>query len=104
MSINIRVVSIKTLCFERLEKDEVTKNPQKTVINYVWAKQFFKKKGRGDGEFPGGPVVRTQHFHCCDLASIPGPGTKVLHSDPASHVVQPQKKKIILKERKHFNL
>ena len=28
-------------------------------------------------EFPGGPVVRTQHFHCCDTGSIPGQGTKI---------------------------
>ena len=35
--------------------------------------------------------LRTQHFHCCDLGSIPGQGTKALHSDPASYVVQPKK-------------
>ena len=23
-------------------------------------------------EFPGGPVDRTWHFHCCGLGSIPG--------------------------------
>ena len=28
-------------------------------------------------EFPGGPVVRTQCFHCCGLGSIPGRGTKI---------------------------
>ena len=28
-------------------------------------------------EFPGGPVVRTQHFHSCDTGSIPGQGTKI---------------------------
>ena len=27
-------------------------------------------------EYPGGPVVRTQGFHCCGLGSIPGQGTK----------------------------
>ena len=30
-----------------------------------------------DGEFPGGPVVRTQHFHCRGLGSIPGRGTNI---------------------------
>ena len=27
-------------------------------------------------EFSGGPVVRTWHFHCQRLGSIPGQGTK----------------------------
>lgn len=29
------------------------------------------------GEFPGDPVVRTQHFHCQGLSSIYGWGTKI---------------------------
>ena len=37
--------------------------------------QVSFKKGRF-GEFPGGPVVRTQHFHCCD----PVLGTKILQA------------------------
>ena len=28
-------------------------------------------------EFPGGPVVRTRHFHCRGLGSIPGQGTEI---------------------------
>ena len=28
-------------------------------------------------EFLGGPLVRTQHFHCQGLSSIPGQGTKI---------------------------
>ena len=31
-------------------------------------------------EFPGGPVVRTQPFHCRDPGSIPGWGTKILQA------------------------
>ena len=31
-------------------------------------------------EFPGGPVVRTLHFHCQGLGSIPGWGTKILQA------------------------
>ena len=31
-------------------------------------------------EFPGGQVVKTQHFHCHGLGSIPGRGTKILHA------------------------
>ena len=27
-------------------------------------------------EYPGGPGVRTQGFHCCGLGSVPGQGTK----------------------------
>ena len=30
------------------------------------------------GELPGGPVVRTWHFHCRGLGSVPGRGTKIL--------------------------
>ena len=28
-------------------------------------------------EFPGGPVVRTWHFHCCGPGSMLGQGTKI---------------------------
>ena len=28
-------------------------------------------------DFPGGPVVSTQHFHCCGSGLIPGQGTKI---------------------------
>ena len=28
-------------------------------------------------EFPGSPVVRTQHFHCRGPVSIPGQGSKI---------------------------
>ena len=31
-------------------------------------------------EFPGGLVVRTQHFHCRGLSSIPSWGTKIMYS------------------------
>ena len=37
----------------------------------------FKNKSTTSQEFPGGPVVRTQHFHCPGLGSIPGWGTKI---------------------------
>ena len=29
------------------------------------------------GDFPGGPVVKTQSFTAADLGSIPGQGTKI---------------------------
>ena len=31
-------------------------------------------------KFPGGPVVRIQHFHCHGLDLIPGQGTKILRA------------------------
>ena len=31
-------------------------------------------------ESPGGPVVRTWHFHCSGPGSIPGWGTKILQA------------------------
>ena len=32
------------------------------------------------GEFPGGPVVGTQHFHCQGQGLISGWGTKILQA------------------------
>ena len=31
-------------------------------------------------KFPDGPVVRTWHFHCQGLGSIPSGGTKILQA------------------------
>ena len=30
-------------------------------------------------DFSGSPVVKTLHFHCRGMGSIPGQGTKILH-------------------------
>ena len=30
-------------------------------------------------KFPGGLVVRIWHFHGCDVGSVPGLGTEILH-------------------------
>ena len=38
---------------------------------------FRSQKNKWVGEFPGGPAVRTWHFHCCGLGSIPGQGTRI---------------------------
>ena len=54
--------------------------------------QVSFKKGRF-GEFPSGPVVRTQRFHCCD----PVQATKILQ---ALYPAPPQKKKGRQPERK----
>ena len=42
--------------------------------------------------FPGDLVVRSQHFHCCGLGSIPGLGTEIPHQS-AAHNSQKKKKK-----------
>ena len=31
-------------------------------------------------DFPGGPVIKTPHFHCSGQGSIPGLGTKILYA------------------------
>ena len=37
-------------------------------------------------DFPGSPVVKTLHFHCRGMSSIPGQGTKILHvTGPTTH-------------------
>ena len=41
-------------------------------------------------EFPGSPVIRTQHFHFHVLGSIPGLGTKI----PQGVAKRQKKKKI----------
>ena len=38
---------------------------------------LLKKKKTNTQEFPGSPMARAQHFHCCGLGSIPGWGTKI---------------------------
>ena len=39
-------------------------------------------------EFPGGPVIRTWHFHCWGPGSVPGQGTNI----PATCAAWPTKK------------
>ena len=48
---------------------------------------------------PGGPVVRTQHFHCRGLRVIPGKGTKITQA--LQHGRKKKKKK---KERKNIGI
>ena len=47
-----------------------------------------------DGEFPGYPVIRTWHFHCHDLGSIPGLGNKILQVSQTGT----KKKKLLLND------
>ena len=57
-------------------------------------KKKKKKKNPLPGEVPDGLVVRTQHFYCCGLGSIPGLGIEI----PTSGCCMPQPK--TKKERK----
>ena len=58
------------------------------------------------GEFPGGLVVRTRCFHCCDLGSFPGLRTEILHQ-LIQVAAQKKKKKTnwysLLVVSKHWN-
>ena len=47
-----------------------------------------------DRELPGSPMVRTQCFHCCGPGSIPGQGTRMLHSAVKKERERRQKYKI----------
>lgn len=42
--------------------------------------RLCKQKNRYMGNFPGGLLVKATHFCCGGTASIPGWGTKILHS------------------------
>ena len=39
-------------------------------------------------EFPGGPLIKTWHFHYSGLGLIPGRGTKILQGERHSHTAQ----------------
>ena len=44
--------------------------------NEPWSKKVFHVKNETSGEFAGGPAVRMPRFHCWNLGSVPGQGTK----------------------------
>ena len=46
-------------------------------LNEDLKKFSYRRQKRNGGEFPGGPVIRTQHFHCRGPGLIPGWGTKI---------------------------
>ena len=43
---------------------------ERGLSSSVCSRSYFR-------EFPGGPVVRTCHFYCGGLGSVPGQGTKI---------------------------
>ena len=55
---------------------EVSQRQISYDITYMWN---LKKKKRYR-EFPGGLVVKTQHFHCHGLGSIPGWGPEIFQA------------------------
>ena len=55
--------------------------------SFTSSERIFKNKCIRD--FPGGPVVRTLHFHCQDLGLLPGWGTRIPHASKYD-----QKKKV----------
>ena len=54
----------------------------KPKTNILWYHLYVesKKKKKRYREFPGGLVVRTQHFHCHGLGSIPGWGPEIFQA------------------------
>ena len=44
-------------------------------MSHIYTRYCKAARQRG---FPGGPVARTQHFHCWDMGLIPGQGAKIL--------------------------
>ena len=69
-----------------LDNDMASK---KTKYNFSNALLSHKR------EFPGGPVVRTQHVHCQGLGEIPDPwwGTKIPQAARHNHEKKERKKK-----------
>ena len=73
-------------------------------------KFFFNLKIKNNEEFPGGPVVRTQRFHCPGWGSIPDQGIKILKATWCSQKKERKKekekrtnkkrKKIVLKKKR----
>ena len=54
---------------------------------------LFHQQILTSGEFPGGLMVRAQHFHCCGLGSIPDLGTVIVDQATAHHGKKKKKKK-----------
>ena len=53
-------------------------------------KSFFTKNYKSR-EFPGGPVVKTQRFHCQDPGSIPSRGTNIPQAMQCSQIKKKKK-------------
>ena len=51
-----------------------------TDFNLTYCGNHFAIYKNTESDFPGGPVVKTPHFHCRGAGSIPGRGAKVPHT------------------------
>ena len=47
-----------------------------TIMQY-YCTPIRMAKMKKTRKFPGSPVVRTGHVHCCSSGSLPGQGTKI---------------------------
>ena len=79
------------------------------LLNNQWIKEeipreirkyFEMNENEKNRDFPGGPVVKTLHFHCRGKGSIPGWGTKIPHATP--HGQKKERKKKLGKEYKNM--
>ena len=70
---------------------------RKFEVNYTYCllllSVFPRLKNLRPGEFPGGLVVRIQHFHHCSLSSIPDLGTEIPYQAAAHHSRKKKKTK-----------
>ena len=55
-------------------------------------------------DFPGGPVVKTQCFHCKEHGLSPGQGTKIPHASQHGRKIEGKKKAFQLGDRLEFSL
>ena len=86
--INAEKYDTKSYHFQKLQK---IKDKEKVLKEARGKKMAIEtQRLRITRELLGGPVVRTQHFHCQGLGSIPGQGTKI---PQASQCGQKKKKK-----------
>ena len=67
----------------------------KSSVNIKYTIKFielYTLKRVNSREFPGGPVVSTQHFHCKGMGSISGWGTEIPHASQYSQENEERKR------------
>ena len=72
---------------DRLDGDQDEQSHQASVMEVEEAPRM------SSWEFPGGPVVRTQCFHCRGLGSASGWGTKIPQASQRGQKKKKKKKK-----------
>ena len=89
-------------CYSFLVKYHHLSIPNNGTNIPVYLYSFTNNSKKNLREFPGGPVLRTPHFHCQGPGSIPGQGTKIPQA--AQHDQKRKKKKKILKWNENASL